>query len=109
MKLNLVAIGVENGYSRIKVHIKVRSMSRKEKLIKRLQQRPKDFIWDELTILLEALGYVRKKTGKTGGSRRRFVHPTAPPITVHRPHPGRIVKMYVIDDLLEFLKREDMI
>jgi predicted RNA binding protein YcfA (HicA-like mRNA interferase family) len=84
-------------------------MGRKEKLLKRLQQRPKDFTWDELTGLLEALGYVQKKTGKTGGSRRRFVHSTAPAITLHKPHPGRIVKIYVIDDLLEFLKREGMI
>lgn len=84
-------------------------MGRKEKLLKRLQQRPKDFTWDDLITLLEALGYVPKKTGKTGGSRRRFVHATAPPITLHRPHPGRIVKMYVIDDMLEFLKKEGMI
>jgi predicted RNA binding protein YcfA (HicA-like mRNA interferase family) len=84
-------------------------MGRKEKLIKRLEQRPKDLTWKELTGLLEALGYARRKTGKTGGSRRRFVHKTAPAITLHKPHPGRIVKRYVIDDLLEFLKREDMI
>ncbi len=84
-------------------------MGRKEKLLKRLQQRPRDFTWDELTTLLEALGYVQKKTGKTAGSRRRFVHRTAPPITLHRPHPGHIVKMYVIDDLLEFLKQEGVV
>jgi len=84
-------------------------MGRKEKLIKRLEQRPKDLTWEELTGLLEALGYARKKTGETGGSRRRFVHKTAPAITLHKPHPGRIVKRYVTDDLLEFLKREGMI
>jgi len=53
-------------------------MGRKEKLLERFQQRPKDFTWDELTGLLKSLGYVEKMTGKTGGSRRRFVHPTAP-------------------------------
>ena len=84
-------------------------MGRKEKLIKRLEQRPKDLTWEELTNLLEALGYAQRKTGKTGGSRRRFVHKTAPAITLHKPHPGRIVKRYVIDDLLEFLKQEGMI
>jgi len=75
----------------------------------RSQQRPRDFTWDELTSLLKGLGYVQRKTGKTGGSRRRFVHPTAPTITLHKPHPGHIVKMYVINDILELLRREEMI
>ncbi|OPX39176.1 MAG: hexulose-6-phosphate synthase [Desulfobacteraceae bacterium 4484_190.2] len=84
-------------------------MSRKEKLLARLPQRPKDFTWDELASLLKAMGYVQRKTGKMGGSRRRFVHPTAPTITLHKPHPSRIVKMYVINDISELLRREGMI
>ena len=84
-------------------------MGRKEKLLERLQQRPKDFTWDELTSLLKSLGYVQRKTGKTGGSRARFVHPTAPTITLHKPHPNYIVKKYVINDILELLRREGMI
>ena len=84
-------------------------MGRKEKLLARLQQRPKDFTWDELTSLLKILGYVQKKTGKTGGSRRRFTHGSAPTITLHKPHPNRIVKMYVINDILELLRKEGMI
>ena len=84
-------------------------MGRKEKLLARLQQRPKDFTWEELTSLLKSLGYLQRKTGKTGGSRRRFVHLTAPTITLHKPHPTRIVKMYVINDILELLRREGMI
>ena len=47
-------------------------MGRKEKLLARLQQRPKDF-------------------------------------TLHKPHPNRIIKMYVINDILELLRREGMI
>ena len=84
-------------------------MGRKEKLLARLQQRPKYFTWDELTRLLKSLGYGQRTTGKTGGSRRRFIHPTAPTITLHKPHPTRIVKMYVINDILELLRREEMI
>jgi|LGVE01.1.fsa_nt_gb hypothetical protein len=52
-------------------------MSRKDKLLLRLQQRPKDFTWDELSVLLKSLGYKQAKSGKTGGSRRRFIHPVA--------------------------------
>ena len=84
-------------------------MGRNEKLLARLKQRPKDFTWGELTNLLKSLGYIQRKTGKTGGSRKRFVHSTAPAITLHKPHPGRIVKRYVINDILELLKREGMI
>ncbi|MCD4717859.1 MAG: type II toxin-antitoxin system HicA family toxin [Desulfobacterales bacterium] len=84
-------------------------MGRKEKLLAMLQQRPKDFTWEELTSLLNSLGYVQRKRGKTGGSRRRFVHTSAPTITLHKPHPTRIVKMYVINDILELLRKEGMI
>jgi predicted RNA binding protein YcfA (HicA-like mRNA interferase family) len=84
-------------------------MGRREKLLARLQQRPHDFTWDELTCLLKTLGYKQKKTGKGRGSRRRFVHHTAPVITLHKPHPSRIVKMYVINDILELLRKEGMI
>jgi predicted RNA binding protein YcfA (HicA-like mRNA interferase family) len=75
----------------------------------RLRSRPKDFTWEELVRLLEGLGYIEAKAGKSGGSRRRFVHPTAPLIALHKPHPGNIVKMYVIDDVLRVLTEEGLI
>ena len=84
-------------------------MSRLDKLITRLKGRPRDFSWNELVRLLEALGYQEKATGKTGGSRRRFTHETAPSILLHKPHPGNIVKMYVIDEVLRILNEEDLI
>jgi len=84
-------------------------MGRKEKLLERFQQRPKDFTWDELSTLLKNFGYEQRKTGKTGGARVRFIHPTAPAITLHRPHPGRIIKMYIINDILDLLIREGII
>ena len=84
-------------------------MSRKEKLLLRLQRRPNDFSWDELSVLLKSFGYKQAKPGKTGGSRRRFVHPTFATITLHKPHPNNILKMYVISDILEFLKKEGML
>jgi predicted RNA binding protein YcfA (HicA-like mRNA interferase family) len=84
-------------------------MSRRDKLIARLKTRPRDFTWDELVRLLEGLGYTETKAGKTGGSRRRFVHPTAPVIALHKPHPGAIVKMYVVDELLRVLNEEGLI
>ena len=84
-------------------------MSRKEKLISRFQQRPKDFTWDELTSLLKYIGYREVKAGKTGGSRRRFVHHSAAIITLHKPHPQNVLKRYVIDQLLDVLRQEDLL
>lgn len=84
-------------------------MSRRNKLVARLRGKPKYFTWDELVRLLEGLGYSEAATGKTGGSRRRFLHSTAPTIALHKPHPGNIVKMYVIRDVLRVLIEEDLI
>ncbi len=84
-------------------------MSRKEKLISRLQQRPKDFTWEELRNLLQSIGYLEIKTGKTGGSRRRFIHPSAGVITLHKPHPKNVIKRYAIDQVLDLLRQEGLI
>ncbi len=84
-------------------------MSKREKHLERLRNRPKDVTWTELTTVLKQLGYREIKAGKTGGSRRKFVHPSAPPIILHKPHPGNIIKTYVIDDILEMLVREGMV
>jgi hypothetical protein len=84
-------------------------MTRRDKLLARFRGRPKDFIWDELTRLLEGFRYREAASGKTGGSRRRFVHDTAPAILLHKPHPGTIVKLYVIDDVLRVLVEEGLI
>lgn len=84
-------------------------MSRRDKLAARLRGKPKDFTWGELVRLLEGLGYSEVATGKTGGSRRRFVHDAAPTIALHKPHPGNIVKMYVIEDVLRVLIEEGLL
>lgn len=81
-------------------------MSRKGKLIRRFQSRPKDFTWEELQRLLEGFGYQAVQSGKTGGSRRRFIHVTAAPIMLHKPHPGNIIKMYIVDDVMRILQQE---
>ena len=84
-------------------------MTRRTKLVRRFRGRPNDFTWQELVRLLEGMGYSEARSGNTGGSRRRFVHPDAPAINLHEPHPGRIVKRYVIDELLRLLTEEKLI
>jgi predicted RNA binding protein YcfA (HicA-like mRNA interferase family) len=84
-------------------------MERKDKLLERLRRRPRDFTWNELTTLLRRLGFRQVRTGKTGGSRRRFIHPDGCLISLHEPHPERILKRYQIDQILETLEREGML
>lgn len=84
-------------------------MERSDKLLERLLRRPRDFTWDELTTLLRRLGFQQVRTGRTGGSRRRFVHADGAIISLHQPHPGRILKRYQIDQIIETLEREGML
>ena len=84
-------------------------MSRKNKLVSRFRQRPKDFAWNELITMLKYLGYREVKTGRTGGSRRRFLHQEAATITLHKPHPQNVLKRYAIDQVLDVLKQENLL
>lgn len=81
-------------------------MTRKEKLINRFCRKPKDFTWDELITLLTSLGYKQGDSGKTSGSRRRFIHSNGSIINLHEPHPKRVLKKYQIELLFEILENE---
>ena len=78
-------------------------MSRTEKLLQRLLSIPKDFTWDELVTLLHYFGFAELKKGKTGGSRRKFVDGKNNIISLHKPHPGNIVKEYALKQVIELL------
>lgn len=78
-------------------------MSRQKKLIQKLLSNPKDFTWDELTRLLALFRYREQKTGKTGGSRRKFFNNEGKMISLHKRHPGNIVKEYLVKDLIIYL------
>lgn len=84
-------------------------MTKRDKLIERFLSKPKDFSWQELVKLLVGLGYHLAVSGKTGGSRMRFVHELYPPITLHKPHPGSILKRYQIEEIETCLKQEDLL
>jgi len=78
-------------------------VGRIEKLIERLLSDPKDLTWDELVRVLGHYGYIEKRTGKTGGSRRKFVNSDMNIVSLHKPHPSNIVKRYVINNIIEHL------
>ncbi len=84
-------------------------MGQKEKLMKRLKARPKDFTFDEAETLLRYLGYTISDKGKTSGSRVIFTNESRAPILMHKPHPGRELKEYQIKLLVEKLEKEGLI
>ncbi|MCX6318998.1 MAG: type II toxin-antitoxin system HicA family toxin [Bacteroidetes bacterium] len=79
-------------------------MGKTDKLLKRLLSNPKDFTWNELVSILTYFGYKEVKTGKTGGSRRKFVDNGNNIMSLHKPHPGNILKSYQLKDILIHLK-----
>lgn len=80
-------------------------MSSKQKMVKRLLSRPKDYTYGELKTLLGKLGYEEDNKGKTSGSRISFYNSRKQAISVHKPHPGNELKLYVINLVIDTLKR----
>lgn len=77
-------------------------MSKKNKLIERLQSRPKDFTWDEAQKVMKLHGF---QLLSASGSRRKFIHKkTRTKVILHEPHPQNILLPYVVDALLEGLR-----
>ena len=77
-------------------------MSTKEKLLERFRKQPKDFTWEELVRLFRIFGFTVDNKGKTSGSRTVFVKENNE-IELHKPHPSKIIKRYVMKDVLTFL------
>jgi hypothetical protein len=85
-------------------------MTKLDKLKTRLLQKPKDFTYEELSSLLQKLGYEELKLGKTAGSRVAFCHSvTSHIIRLHRPHPSNIIKSYLFRKLIEELEKEGLL
>ena len=80
-----------------------------EKLKQALRGRPKTFDWSDLRRVLLSMGYTECLGGKTSGSRVRFTRPSAPPIVLHRPHPGNQMKQYAIKLVVDVLETEGLL
>lgn len=84
-------------------------MSSKDKLILRFASMPRDFTWEEMSRLLISLGYAPGNKGKTSGSRVIFKGEGKMPIMLHKPHPGNIIKEYVMKQVYDYLKNDGLI
>jgi hypothetical protein len=80
-------------------------MSKKEKLIKKLLNKPTDFTFDDLIVIFRGLGFELDNRGKTSGSAVCFINTDDKTFQMHKPHPKNILKPYQIEKVVKFLKR----
>lgn len=83
-------------------------MGTKEKLIERFKTLPNNFTWNELVRLFAAFGYEISNKGKTSGSRVVFKKGESAYLA-HKPHPDSLIKPYVMKQVYEFLKNNNLI
>lgn len=83
-------------------------MSKKDKLIDRLLKKPKDFTFDEMVSLLSYFGYELKQGG-TGSGVKFIKEDCNEVINFHKPHPNGILKRYVLDQVIEKLRKDGLL
>ena len=83
-------------------------MGKKEKLIERLLKKPKDFTFEEMVTLLSYLVYELKRGGT--GSGVKFVKDGSNEvINFHKPHPNGILKSYIINQIIDKLRKDGLV
>ncbi|MCM1253392.1 MAG: type II toxin-antitoxin system HicA family toxin [Clostridium sp.] len=83
-------------------------MSKKDKLIDRLLKKPKDFTFEEMESLLSYLGY-KLQQGGTGSGVKFIKDGSNEVINFHKPHPNGILKRYVLAQVIEKLRKDDLL
>lgn len=82
-------------------------MSKIDKLINRLLEKPKDFTFDEMVTLLSYYGY---KLKQGSGSSVKFIKEGSNEvINFHKPHPTGILKRYVLDQVIDKLRKDNLL
>lgn len=83
-------------------------MSKKDKLIERLLKKPRDFTFDEMRALLGCFGYELKQGG-TGSGVKFIKDGCNEVINFHKPHPNGTLKRYVLEQVIEKLKKDGLL
>lgn len=83
-------------------------MSTKGKLKDRFCSLPNDFTFEELIRLFSSFGFELDNKGKSSGSRVAFIKDDDT-FTMHKPHPGNIVKKGTLKNIKEYLEEKDLL
>ena len=83
-------------------------MSKKDKLTNRLLGKPKDFTFDEMISLLSYYGYELKQ-GSSGSGVKFIKEGSNEVINFHKPHPSGILKRYILDQVMEKLRKDGLL
>lgn len=79
-------------------------MSKLEKAKQRILLKPKDYTYTEAKYLLSQMGFEEYNKGKTSGSRVKFYRLLDKKvILLHKPHPGDIMNIGAVKQLVEYL------
>ena len=100
-KRETFAYVTKNSYLCTKIPI---DMNKKDKLLKRFMNMPRDFTFDEMEALFKSCGFTLNNKGATSGSRVEFVHEKDDKTYImHKPHPSNIIKGYVMKQVYTYL------
>ncbi len=85
-------------------------MSRHEKLREKLLRLPRNFTYDELVTLLGGYGYISAERRRASGSAVMFFNVKLnDKIMFHRPHPEKEMKRYILELIIEKLKKNELL
>jgi hypothetical protein len=85
-------------------------MSKHEKLIQRLLSNSRNFTYDEMVALLSGFGYIEENRGRSSGSAVMFYNKVLnDKIMLHKPHPQKELKKYILDLIIEKLKNNKLL
>lgn len=74
-------------------------------MIERLKSCPSDYTYTEAKALANRFGYSEMNKGSTSGSRVLFYRKNdGQKILLHKPHPGDVMKLYAVRQLLSNFK-----
>lgn len=78
------------------------------KKINKLLKKPKNFTFEEMVSLLSYLGYDLKQSG-TGSGVKFIKIDSSEVINFHKPHPNGILKKYILEQVIEKLRKDGLL
>ena len=86
------------------MHPNTNRMNKKDKLLQRFKNLPRDFTFDEMEALFKCCGFTLNNKGATSGSRVEFVNEKdGNSYIMHKPHPSNIIKGYSMKQVYTYL------